>query len=397
MDLYEIMLQLIRSAIVGISDDAYVISALKQVYENDTEQNKFFSNLLELSKHHDMAHAVGCALDRIGLMPDSDIGTEFKKQVFLAVSRYEGLEYELSAVKRVLKKHQIDYLPLKGAVIRQYYSEPWMRTSCDVDILVHEEDLPQAQQALTDELNYHYDGTGRHDMGFHAPSGMHLELHYSLIEDGVVGVADKPLLSVWEHAHKVEEGSYEYALDDALFYYYHIAHMAKHFVQGGCGIRPFMDIKVLMDRIDIRADKVRALISAGDLELFVENAHKLSLVWFGDLEHDDITRRMEEYLLYGGTYGSLANRVAVEQGIKGGKWQYLRGRIWIPYEHMKYYYPSVESHRRMIFFYQVRRWLRIIFTGRIKRPFKEIKINGKMSKTRVDMTGELLSELGLKV
>jgi hypothetical protein len=42
MDLYEIMLQLIRSIIVGISGDTEVLSALKQAYENDTEQNKFF-------------------------------------------------------------------------------------------------------------------------------------------------------------------------------------------------------------------------------------------------------------------------------------------------------------------------------------------------------------------
>ena len=35
-----------------------------------------------------------------------------------------------------IKKVQIPFLPLKGSVIRQYYPEPWMRTSCDIDILV---------------------------------------------------------------------------------------------------------------------------------------------------------------------------------------------------------------------------------------------------------------------
>jgi hypothetical protein len=248
-----------------------------------------------------------------------------------------------------------------------------------------------------DELNYHYEGTSRHDIGFHAPSGMSLELHYNLIEDSAAGVSNKPLLNVWDYAHRVDDSAFEYALCDEMFYYYHIAHMAKHFVHGGCGIRPFMDIKILMDRMDVKDDEISRLISEGELDMFAENAQKLSLVWFGDLKHDGITQRMEKYLLYGGTYGSLANRVAVAQGVKGGKWQYLRDRIWMPYDHMKYYYPSVESHRRLIFFYQLRRWLRIIFTGRIKHPFKEIKINEKISKTRVDMTSELLFELGLKV
>ncbi|MBO4954226.1 MAG: nucleotidyltransferase family protein, partial [Clostridia bacterium] len=35
----------------------------------------------------------------------------------------------------------IDFMPLKGAVIRQYYPEPWMRTSCDIDIHVKKDRL----------------------------------------------------------------------------------------------------------------------------------------------------------------------------------------------------------------------------------------------------------------
>jgi hypothetical protein len=173
--------------------------------------------------------------------------------------------------------------------------------------------------------------------------------------------------------------------------------MAKHFVQGGCGIRPFMDIKILMERIDVNSDEVRTLLTSGGLYVFAQNAQKLAGVWFGDLEYDSLTISMERYLLYGGVYGSLDNKIAVEQGVKGGKWAYLRDRVWLPYDHMKNYYPSVASHKKLIFFYQIRRWFRIIFTGRVKRPMVEMSINSSMSKNRVEKTSELLSELGLNL
>ena len=164
-------------------------------------------------------------------------------------------------------------------------------------------------------------------------SGVHLELHYSLIEDKIVGSAADILRSAWENASPVSDTS-EYVFGDDLFFFYHTAHMAKHFVNGGCGIRPFIDIWVLNHCVSFDREERDALLAKGGLLAFAEQAEALSEAWFGNGEHTDITRRMQDYLLKGGVYGTTANRVSVQQIRKGGKLRYAFSRIWLPYDEL---------------------------------------------------------------
>ncbi|MFX7845188.1 nucleotidyltransferase family protein, partial [Acinetobacter baumannii] len=78
------------------------------------------------------------------------------------------------------------------------------------------------------------------------PSGQHIELHFNLIEDHRIKGASAILNRVWDAAVPCGGWTYQYEMPDELFYFYHIAHMAKHVENGGCGIRPFLDIWVLM-------------------------------------------------------------------------------------------------------------------------------------------------------
>ncbi len=210
--------------------------------------------LYQLSKAHDVVHLIGDALNKSGVfekLPDDmqeneraaivKVKENFDKQIFTAVYRYESINYELEQICQALKKANISFIPLKGSVIRRYYPEPWMRTSCDIDILVKETDLSRAVDVLSVSLKYTSGEKTSHDIKMHSENGVHLELHDSLIESDVVGKADIPLQNVWNYAQRVEQTS-QYTLIDEMFYYYHIAHMAKHFIHGGCGIRPFVDL-----------------------------------------------------------------------------------------------------------------------------------------------------------
>ena len=90
--------------------------------------------LYKLSKAHDLAHLVGDALIKNKLISNAEIKSKFEKQLMTAVYRYEQINYELNCLRKVLNEAQIPFLPLKGSVLRRYYPEPWMRTSCDIDL-----------------------------------------------------------------------------------------------------------------------------------------------------------------------------------------------------------------------------------------------------------------------
>lgn len=70
------------------------------------------------------------------------------------------INHEYNRICDALESVEISFLPLKGSVLRQYYPEPWMRTSCDIDILVHENDLEKTTEYLVRDLGYIYDRKG---------------------------------------------------------------------------------------------------------------------------------------------------------------------------------------------------------------------------------------------
>lgn len=359
---------------------------------------RFLSALYGVSKKHDIAHLVGDALIKNGLIENDDVKSRFQNQIVMAVYRYENLNYELGRICEIFEEAKIPYIPLKGAVIRHFYPEPWMRTSCDIDILVHEEDLERATAVLREKLGYTSERKekGSHDMQMYSLSGVYLELHYTLIEEGRLSKADKILSSIWNYAEE-DKGSFQKRFSDEAFYFYHIAHMTKHFVNGGCGIKPFVDLWILNYSKEIKFEKEKRneLLLKDGLLKFAEEAEKLSEVWFGGEQHTETTRKMEEYVLQGGVYGTMQNRVLLQQVKKGGKFRYAISRIWLPYEILKYQYPVLQKHKWLMPFCEVQRWFKLLFKGGAKRGINELSANNRTSKAEQDAAKAFLAELGL--
>lgn len=99
--------------------------------------------------------------------------------------RYKTINCELEQIGKTLEKANIPFILLKGSVIRKYYPESWMRTSCDIDILVNELDLNSAIRLLCDSLRYTSGEKTSHDIKMYSESVLYLELHYSIIESDI--------------------------------------------------------------------------------------------------------------------------------------------------------------------------------------------------------------------
>ena len=270
--------------------------------------------LLSLARKHDLLH-----LEAFALQKNSLVAEEYdpRRDIFAAVMRYEQLEHALGKLCAVLEEEKIPFLPLKGSVLRKHYPEPWMRTSCDIDILVREEDVERASELLVGRCGYARGVKSSHDVSLLA-DGKHVELHYDLVEEGLAASSAEVLRSVWEASTVCDGYRYRYEMPDAMFYFYHVAHMAKHFENGGCGIRPFIDLWILDHLAGADSDGRNALLEKGGLLRFAEACRRLSRAWLGGEEMDALGEQLQAYLLYGGTYGATENRIAVGQQKKGG-------------------------------------------------------------------------------
>lgn len=354
--------------------------------------------LYKLSKAQDMEHLVADALSRQGLLSgDGEAVKRFQKAQMLALFRYERINYDYREICRALTEAGIEFLPLKGALIRDLYPQPWMRTSCDIDILVREESLDAAIAALTEKLSFKWNGEREyHDVSLFSQGGVHLELHFSILEN--TEYLDRVLTRVWDYAVAFDGGEYERRMTNEFFIFHHLSHMAYHFTAGGCGIKPFLDLAVMKDRFDFDGEKLAELLDECGLCSFYESVKTLTDVWFFGAEPSALTERMQEYILLGGVYGTLENRVSIDQSKQGGgRFRYMLSRIFVKRDQLAINYPMVARHGWLSPIYQLRRWFDILFSkGRFKKSVREWQLSGGISKDKESATKALLDEIGLK-
>lgn len=380
-----VLAELLKCALFGEPINDYVKT---QTSENSTL-------LYNVSLRHDIAHLVEYAVKKSGLVfSDEAISDAFLKQQVLSVMRYENQSLALGNISELFEKEKIPFILLKGAVIRNFYPEMWMRTSCDIDILVHEQDLERAKNAVIEKLGFSFGGKhGYHDISLYAQDDIHLELHFSIKEN--MDNIDKLLEKVWEYAAPKEEGAYEYVMTDEFFMFHTISHMTYHFRNGGCGIRSYIDLLVLRQNLKYDEEKLLQMLKDCKIEKFYEVSLRFLSVWFSDAEHDEVTRSVHDYLLGGGVYGKKSNALAVKKGEKK-MLLYIFGRIFLPYEQLAITYPSLKGKKYLTPFYQIRRWIRVLLNGRVLDTAEEISLVAKIDEHKNDRLNQLFINVGLK-
>ena len=380
----QILFALLRSAISG--------TQLTQKEQDDYSPD-MLGELIKVSIRHDVVHLLVLGLKQNKLIPKEQ--GDIEKYIYKAVARHERTNYEYENLCAALEKGQIPFIPLKGSILRHYYPEAWMRTSCDIDVLVHNEDLNKAISYLSDNYGYVEKERATHDVSLFSPAGIHVELHFDLVEEGRAKNAIGVLQSVWENVTLRENSEYLYEMSDAYFYFYHIAHMAKHFETGGCGIRPFVDLYIL-DGLKNKDLALRdKMLSDGGLLRFAEVCRKLSRIWLCGEEIDELSLQLQEFLFHGGLYGSFDNRVMLQQKKKGGRFGYLMSRVFAPYSRLKRYYPVLEKYPILTPVMQVRRWFMLLRSDVFTMAKKELETNSNVDRKKAEQMNVFLDDIGL--
>ena len=199
----QILFALLRSAICGTR----LTEEERKQYTPD-----MLYDLLKTSSKNDVAHLLVLGLTKNELVPEGRY--DLDQYTFNAIYRYERIRHEFENLCVALEKAQIPFLPLKGSVIRKYYPEEWMRTSCDVDILVRREDLGAAISYLKDKHQYEEKERTTHDVSLYSPSGIYVELHFDLVEEDRAQNAIDVLKSVWENVALHENSQYWYEMTE---------------------------------------------------------------------------------------------------------------------------------------------------------------------------------------
>ncbi|MBE6924047.1 MAG: hypothetical protein E7466_02245 [Ruminococcaceae bacterium] len=334
--------------------------------------------LYALAQKHQLAHIIA---DTPQLMAVE--GLPFRERLLQTHYRTERYGHSFGELCQCFQSEKVPFIPLKGMVLQDFYPEKWMRISSDMDIALHPEDMGRAGALLESRLGYRPKAMSDHDISYISADGVRVELHHTLIED------DPVLSDFWSHAAP-EDGS-RYRLEEPYFYHYHMAHLAKHFRHGGCGIRPLLDLW-LMERHGM-TPPWPALEQAG-LNTFTNACRRLSRCWFDGQPMEDDLREMEAFILQGGLFGSTVNQQLLKK-TTGGKPRSL-SRIFVPVRELEYTYPILRRHRWMNPVCQLRRWGNLLLGDKARRRRTERQCRRSLTASQIDATAQLLSRLGLQ-
>lgn len=173
--------------------------------------------------------------------------------------------------------------------------------------------------------------------------------------------------------------------------------MIKHFEHGGCGVRPFLNLWLLNHCGNFSYTDRETLLKQGGFLPFANACEKLSVVWLENAQYDVLEKQLEEYILTGGVYGSLQNRVSMQQAKKGGKFKYILSRIFISNKELKIKYPKLEKYPWLAPFYHIKRWLKPLTNKDSgKRSFNELSETSTVEEREKQAREILLRNLGLK-
>lgn len=308
-----------------------------------------------MAVRHQLSHLISFGATKE--FPDVCAGasSKYKAEVFSAVMRRSAVDRETERIKKTLSDASIPFMLLKGAISKELYPESWMRSVRDIDILVPKELHETGCLSLCEGLGYCVTEKGTHDTQFKTPEGLCVELHFSLLEDNIFPVAAKRLGDAWSRALPTEK-PFLFRMDDADFYLFHLVHMAKHFKNGGCGIRPLVDLWLFMQN-GYRGEELTALLSDCGLLKFTVAMEQLCRIWFSDGKYSRELLMTEQYLLDGGISGD--EKIFYVDTVRKYKsrGRYLLSIVFPTYSHLKSRYPHLDGRPLMYpCFYVKRLW-----------------------------------------
>ncbi len=300
--------------------------------------------------------------------------SELEENLLILVTKYfAASEYQLNELKKITESFDekgIDYMPLKGSVLKRYYPAPELRPMGDIDILIKLDQYSDISDCMV-ELGYYEERISDHELNWFKNETL-VELHkrlipsyntdfYNYFEDG------------WKLAVLKQGKSNVYELSSENMLIYLFTHFSKHYRDAGIGILHLVDLFVYMRRFDkIDTVFVESELNKLGLLKFYKNILKTIEVCFNGSLTNDIVNRIIERIFDSGSYGSqsaqiLSTTVKKTKNVKHKKmvrFTLFFKRVFMPYGEMCRKYKVLKRFPFLLPFFWIYRIFTVLFFKR---------------------------------
>lgn len=366
-------------------DMIYISScAINGIKPNQSRVNSMdLDSLYKICKYHSLISLVCMGLE----LSNIDIPKNWIEDKARTIRKVMLLDIERENILKFCEDNHIWYMPLKGVILKDLYPKMGMRQMADNDILY---DKMYQQKLSRYFVNNGYIietiGKGSHDVYLKNPI-YNYEMHTSLYDADYNSTWVDYYSNVKDRLIKDNNNSYGYHFTDDDFYIYITTHEYKHYSLGGTGLRSLIDCYVYNQakKDTLNWSYIETEFKKLGIYDFEQNTKNLSYKIFSNPNFDIKTlsqkeRKMLDYVLFSGTYGTKDNvinnklrKIQPNNEISvNTKLKYYWYRLFPPIKSMETYYPFFGRHKILLPFGYI---YRLVVKGFIKR--KEVSLEFK--------------------
>ncbi len=336
--------------------------------------------LFSFARSHSIANVICVALRKLNMMPPQ-YASEYDRVYKTGLMREATQEIETQDISEELCARGIKHMLLKGCIMKHLYPSPDLRSMCDVDILydtAHKDELEE----IMSERGYtlaEVSGTDGVNLSYIKKPFMNIEFH------GVLMDKDVPLYNAYfgeNFEHTVSDGDFKVKYPDEDFFVFMAAHLAKHYFNGGTGLRSLADIWLyLRKKPELDMEKVKSKIKEIELDEFTDIIIGVTGVLFEGKEPTALQSEVIDYIFHSGTYGTQAHK-DTDNMDGSGKVGFLIRRLFPNKEFMAINYPAVGKCVLLLPLFWVIRLFRVLFRKEYKNS--DVNMVMKLDNAQID-------------
>jgi len=352
------LLQLVKSALLEESAQIPETTLTEQIYD--------------LAVRHQVEALVYDGAIRNGFDRKSEHMGKLFQYYGKAMMKSEAQTACLKELYRCFDEAGIDYMPLKGCIMKQLYPKAELRAMNDADILIRVEQYEKIKPILQ-SMGFKFMAESDCELKWVCRM-LYLELHKrlipSFIKDFYAYFGDG-----WQLA--TERCGTRYAMSKEDEFLFLFTHFARHYREGGVGIRHMADIWFYRRKYpNMDEEKIVSALKKMSLERFYENILKTLDNWFEGGEETIVTEKITRYITESGSLGSEESKTVAQGAGRGSKGKNVARLLFPPLGDMCYAYPVLQKHPVLLPAMWGYRWIKVLTVERNK-----IKIQSERLKT----------------
>ncbi len=352
----------------------------------------------DLTKKHQIIPLIFYGALNSGISIPDEFKKDFETGTYTAAAISINQRYYLSKIHTAFQEKDIDYVALKGAILKELYPRHEMRQMSDADILIKPSQYDAIKSVML-KLGFEEKYQSDHELVWAKNGFLNVELHKRLIpsynKDYYKYFGDG-----WTLCNKTDTSRHEMSNEDNFIYIF--THFAKHYRDGGIGIRHLVDFKVLLQAYSLDFGYIEDELKKLKLLEFYKNIIKTLEVWFNNAESEYEAELITKRIFESDSYGNYENSV-LSDAVKLSETKNTNGSIkaakafqlvfW-PYKNMCVKYPVLVKAPFLLPLMWAVRVFSAIFNKKKKDAYlNELKV---LTDEGVDTYKKSLYDVGLR-